>query len=187
MVEQSSPTILQRSASPIDDVERPGLTLSMERRLGLGKLLIFGNGGDATFARLVGSPSPEAGRQIDTQGLTFSWMGPGEWLISGSEQDVVERLTQLDQTGGDDTLTVNLTDARTSFLLGGPDARIALAAHCPLDLCSNAFPVGAVARSLLGQTSIFIARLSDPPDGARFRIVVDQTMGPYAARLLAKP
>jgi hypothetical protein len=31
---------------------------------------------------------------------------------------------------------------------------------------------------------MFVARLADPADEPRFRVVVDQTMGPYAARLL---
>jgi hypothetical protein len=65
---------------------------------------------------------------------------------------------------------------------GGRDA---LAAHCPLDLRGRSFPVGAVARSLLGEAGIFIAREADVAGETLFRLIVDQTMAHYAVRLLA--
>src|SRR6185437_4767313 len=93
-------------------------------------------------------------------------------------------MDRLNADGGDSVLAVDLTHGRTAFLLSGANARAALNTHSPLDLRAESFPVGATARTLLGDTGMFIARLPDVPGGPSFQVIVDQTMAPYAARLL---
>jgi len=177
-------TVLEREPCVVADFGRPGLRFHVERTQGFGKLLLSGGAAEARFAELVGAPAPAVGQQIEAAGLSYAWLAPAEWLISGAESAVSDQLARLDSCAGDEALLVNLTHARAAFLLAGRDARDALSAHCPLDLRPANFPVGAVARSLLGETGLFLARLQDLADGAHFRILVDQTVAAYAARLL---
>ena len=187
MAELDSTMVLTRAGSRISPLTRPGFALRIEPDLGIGKLLVLGAQPAVVFRRIVGHDAPAAGRQIHDQGVNFAWLSPSEWLLTGNEHEMAARLARIDQRGGDDALVVDLSQARTSFVLDGPQVRDVLASLCPLDLWSEAFPVGSVARSLLGDTSMFIARLADLAGGPRFRVVVDQTMEAYAARLLAGP
>jgi sarcosine oxidase subunit gamma len=178
---------LSRTLSNTPALVRPGFRLRVEHGLAIGKLQIFGADPEAKFRHVLGLDAPAAGKQIERLGCAFAWLSPSEWLLTGPEFEVVAWLAQIDARGGDDVLAVDLTHARAALLLDGKDARDVLASVCPLDLWSQAFAVHAVARSLLGDTGMFIARLADLTDGPRFRLIVDQTMEAYAVRLLAGP
>ncbi len=178
--------MLERAGPAVADIARPGLSARIEAGLGIAKLRIFGSDFDARFKGVVGFVPPKMREQADKKGLTFAWMAPGEWLVTGAEADVVAWVARITAQGADDVLAIDISHARVSFLLEGADARTAVAAHSPLDLWPDVFPVGAVARSLFGDTGMFIARLADANDAPRFRIIVDQTMAPYAGRLLAR-
>jgi sarcosine oxidase subunit gamma len=130
---------------------------------------------------------PSATRQITVAETSFAWLSPNEWLLCGPEAAVLTWLARIDQQGCDDALALDLSHARGALRLGGPEARDALAAVCPLDLWSESFAVDTVARSLLGETGMFIVRLADVNGSPQFRIIVDQTMLAYAARMLADP
>jgi sarcosine oxidase, subunit gamma len=178
---------LTRAGPGVSPLTRPGFALRTEPDLGIGKLQVLGADPAAVFRRIVGHDAPAAGRQIHEQGVNFAWLSPSEWMLTGNELEIRARLATIDQRGGDEALVVDLSHARTSFVLDGAHVRDVLAALCPLDLWSQAFPVGSVARSVLGDAGMFIARLADLAGGPRFRVVVDQTMEAYAARLLAGP
>ncbi|MES2057152.1 MAG: sarcosine oxidase subunit gamma family protein [Pseudomonadota bacterium] len=187
MAEPDSSVELHRLLPSGSGMARPGLALRFERELGIGKIQIFGTAPDARFRRIAGAAAPHACGQTEQGGLTIAWLAPGEWLLTGPEPQVIARLEQIDEHEDDEVLAIDLTHARSSFLISGTDARDTLAAHCPLDLWSGTFPVHAVARSLLGDASMFIARLTDVADGPQFRIIIDQTMEDHVARMLAGP
>lgn len=179
--------MLRRAPSTVVAIARADLSLEVEQGLGIAKLRCFhGIDHDAAFHAVTGAAAPKPLGRTDVGDLAFSWLAPGEWLITGAETAVEAWVHQAQELGGVDILAVDFTHARQSFLLGGPSSRTALAAHCPLDLGDAGFPIGTVARSLLGDTIMFIARLGDDDAGPRFRIIVDQTMAAYAARLLAR-
>jgi sarcosine oxidase subunit gamma len=161
-------------------------TAKIEHDLGIAKLQLLGRKqADDLLVQLVGGPAPDVGRQRESDGLTIAWLAPGEWLLLGREPIVASHARALALTGGNDALVVDLTHARTAFLLSGTAVRAVLAAHCPLDLWPDSFPENAAARSLLGDAGMFISRLTDGRDGRpTFRIILDQTMAPYAARML---
>jgi sarcosine oxidase subunit gamma len=96
-------------------------------------------------------------------------------------------LCRAHEFAGDLGLGVDLTHARASFLLTGADARDRLASTTPLNVADAAFGEGSVARTPLGETTMFLARLADRDASPRFRIIVDQTMACYAARMLTAP
>ena len=176
---------LQRAAPIAVGFEREGLILQVEQQIGIAKLRIYGNEPNGRFQRIVGHTPPRMREQAKRMNLSFAWLAPGEWLATGPEAEIAALVVRAEAKGGDEALTTDFTHARTAFLLSGSNARGALAAHCPLDLWPDIFPVNAVARSLLGDTGMFIARLADESDGPHFRIIVDQTMAAYAARMLA--
>jgi sarcosine oxidase subunit gamma len=178
---------LTRAESGVAPLARTGFSLRAETDLGIGKLQVLGTEPAAVFRQVVGCDAPASGRQIHEQGVNFAWLSPNEWLVTGDEVEIRMWIARLAQRGGDDVLAVDLSHARTSLVLDGPGVRDVLASLCPLDLWSEVFPVGAVARSLLGDTGMFLARLADLAEGPRFRVVVDQTMSAHAARLLAGP
>ncbi|WP_447764488.1 sarcosine oxidase subunit gamma family protein [Sphingopyxis panaciterrae] len=183
---ESNPAIMLRRAAPdVADIVRPGLSFRIEPELGIAKLRIFGEA-EARFRDVAGTAPPRACTQVDDRGLTFAWLAPGEWLVIGAEAAVAAWVAEATGSGADDLLAIDFSHARAAFLLEGANARAALAAHCPLDLWPDAFPVGAVARSLLGDAGFFIARLADAEGAPRFRIIVDQTMTAYAGRLFAR-
>lgn len=186
MVDPAATTVLQRAAPAVAETVRPGLSFRIEQGLGVAKLRMYGADTDARFQAVTGIAAPRACTQIEEQGLAFAWLAPGEWLATGPEAAVAAWVERTMALGADDLLAIDFSHARTIFVLEGADARAALAAHCPLDLWSEAFPVNAVARSLLGDTGMFIARLADAGDDARFRIIVDQTMAGYLGRLFAR-
>ena len=185
MADSHVTTSLRRTAPIAPNVDRPGLSLHVELGLGVAKLRIYGPDADARFSAILGIAPPSAREQADASGLTIAWLAPGEWMATGPEAEVADWVARLDNAGDEDALAIDFTHARTAFVLAGTAARAAIASHCPLDLWPDVFPVSAVARSLLGDTGMFIARLADNEDGPRFRIIVDQTMAAYAARMLA--
>jgi sarcosine oxidase subunit gamma len=186
MAEHDQQIALQRRP-PIAEIVRPDLMLTMENAIGIAKLQLLEDRMDHDVAHVVGIPAPSTGTQVEADGLTVAWLAPGEWLLLGAEDLVAARLPEIDARSGGTALIVDVTHARVSFLLTGANARGALAAHCPLDFWPAAFPVNTVARTLLGDTGMFIARLKDTADGPCFRVIVDQTMGTYAARMIAGP
>lgn len=176
---------LLRADPPVEDFTRPGLSLRVERDLGIAKLRVMLNTGDDAFQRIVGFAPPRPCTQIEPNELTFAWMSPDEWLVTGPEAKVDAWLTGLSATVDADALAVDLTHASVSMELTGHSVCAALSAHCPLDLWPDTVPVGSVARTALGETRMFIARLEDRKSHPRFRIIIDQTMAPYVRRLFA--
>lgn len=185
MADIQAATSLRRAEPEDREVTRPGLRIHIERDLGVAKLRIYGSEADARFSTIADTAPPSPREQIVTTGLTLAWLAPGEWMATGPELQIAEWVLRIAVAGDEDALAVDITHARTAFVVAGAEARSAIAAHCPLDLCPELFGVNSVARSLLGETGMFIARLTDGEDGARFRIIVDQTMAAYAARMLA--
>lgn len=186
MAESNPAIMLHRAAPSVADIVRPGLSFRVEPDLGIAKLRIFGREADTRFRDVAGITPPRALTQVEDRALTFAWLAPGEWLVTGPETAVAAWVEDAMAPGADDLLAIDFTHARTAFLLEGEKARAALAAHCPLDLWPDAFPVSAAARSLLGDTGLFIARLADADGAPRFRVIVDQTMAAYAGRLFAR-
>jgi len=178
---------LSRTPPSAFSLVKPGVDVMAEQGLGIGKVQVLGADPDAIFCRHVGCEPPPARTQIAHGGLLIAWLSPNEWLLTGPEREVADSLARIGGRGADEVFAVDLTHGRASFLVDGTDACDVLASLCPLDFWSAAFPVHAVARSLLGDVGMFVARLPDVSDAPRFRVVVDQTMAAYAARMIAGP
>ncbi|MGH6613355.1 sarcosine oxidase subunit gamma [Sphingomonas sp.] len=182
------PTLLDRRAPNSAGIARAGMTFDLDPFYGVVRVQL--RGADQPLADVLGVALPPPGRGVAdaSQTVGICWTSPGEWTLLGEEtavSELVERLRR--ECAGVAALITDLGHARAAFRLSGAGARDALAAHCPLDFSDDVFPVTAVANSLLGEASLLLGRRADEAGAPSYRIVVDQTMAGYAARLFAGP
>ncbi|WP_129793945.1 sarcosine oxidase subunit gamma [Sphingosinicella sp. CPCC 101087] len=164
--------------------EGAGVRLAVEPRLGIAKLQVLGSDPDFWFEEALGIAAPAPLREIEPEPVACAWLAPGEWLVTGPEEDVERVRQRCDNVAGNLGLMVDITHARAAFELSGVGARNVLAAHCPLDLSDKEMPVGAAKRSTFSDTGVFISRRPDRDGAPCFRLIFDQTMAAYAERLL---
>jgi sarcosine oxidase subunit gamma len=109
------------------------------------------------------------------------WLGPDEWLLISPEHSLDETTSAL--TNALVQLPHSLVDVshrQIALELSGPRAERLLAAGCPLDLESSAFPVGMCTRTVLGKTEIVLWRTATEA----FRIEVWRSFAPYLSDFL---
>jgi sarcosine oxidase subunit gamma len=176
--------LVQRSG--LEGFVRAALALVPEPGLGILRVQLRGQDGAELLARALGAPVPSPRTQSKVSDATLAWYAPGEWLLIGAEASMSTLRDALEQSLSEAVVLVtDLSHAAASFRLTGSGAVDALAGNCPLDLRDRAFPADSVARSCLGDTGLFIARLADVDGAPAFRLIVDQTMSAYAVRMLA--
>tara|TARA_A100001037_G_scaffold89924_1_gene81476 strand:- start:308 stop:925 length:618 start_codon:yes stop_codon:yes gene_type:complete len=92
------------------------------------------------------------------------WLGPDEWLItapSSQEQALFKALSEAAEAHH--VAITDVSDARTVFLLSGPNARDVLEKGCGLDLHPRAFQTGCCAQTRLARTGVLLHQTSDEP------------------------
>lgn len=83
-----------------------------------------------------------------------AWMSPDELLFICDYDQAENRRAELSKTLKDQHhLAVNLSDARAMFRLTGPNAREVLAKGAPVDLSPDAFKIGDLRRTHIGQVA----------------------------------
>ncbi|WEK01212.1 MAG: sarcosine oxidase subunit gamma family protein [Candidatus Sphingomonas phytovorans] len=178
-------TLLARAAPVATGIRAHGFVLDFEPFLGVAKLHLLGDDAIRRITLVLGAPLPPACRETAIGTVSCAWLGPAEWMLTGREAHIAPLVERCREAAGDEGLIVDLTHGRASFVLYGRGARDALSTHCPLDLSDEAMPVSSTARSLLGDAPLFVVRLDDRQDHPAFRLILDQTMAPYALRLFA--
>lgn len=175
---------LARAAVDDASVEGKGVRLAAEPRLGIAKLQILAAEPDVWFEKALGIAPPPVLEEIEPGPVAIAWLAPGEWLVTGAEADVERVRTRCAEAAGNLGLMIDITHARATFELSGAKAASVLATHCPLDFAENTMPVGSARRSTFSDTGFFISRRPDRDGQPCFRLIFDQTMAGYAARLL---
>ena len=115
------------------------LTSLAPRGLGLSKALKAAHGVDV----------PAPGQMSAANGVRCLWFSATHFLLVGSAPDAT--LTKA-------AALTDQSDAWVRVLIEGPRAAEMLAYLTPLDLRDGAFPVGSVARSLIGHMNAAIVR-----------------------------
>ena len=184
--QDGSAPLVRRGPSGLAGFNEAGAALTLEDRLGIGKVQFLRGTTAAYFSDMFGRPAPADRQSLALDTVEVSWLAPDEWLLTGDEAEVLA-MTGRAAMFGDSCLAINLSHARRAFRLSGAGARNRLAAVTPLDVTDAAMKVGHVARAPLSDTGMFIARLPDSEGQPVFRIVVDQTMAAYAIRMLRGP
>ena len=168
-------------ASIVPGFGRPGVALVAEPDRVLVKVQLFAGESETALADALDCALPSPRTMVTAGDVDVAWLAPGEWLVSGRQVDLIEGALAQQVA-----LVTDLTHALAAYRIAGEGAEDALAAHCPLDLDRAAFPVGAAARSLIGDAGLFVARLADAQDASVFRLIVDQTMAAYLVRMLSR-
>jgi sarcosine oxidase subunit gamma len=111
---------------------------------------------------------------------TVIWLGPDEWLVTGTSltgSELEERLR--DAVGPLGGAAVDVSGQRTTLRLRGRRSRDVLAKGIALDLHPKAFGGGAAAQTRLGQAGVVL--LAADGGGADYRILVRSSFARYLA------
>ncbi|MET3599059.1 sarcosine oxidase subunit gamma [Martelella mangrovi] len=105
------------------------------------------------------------------------WLGPDEWLvIDENDGDLMQRLRGVEVLHS----AVDVSHRNIAVMVDGPGAAEVLNAACPMDLRLDKFPVGKVARTVLGKAEIVLFRQAE----TAFRLECWRSFAPYVFGLL---
>lgn len=95
---------------------------------------------------------PQAGEACIDGDRGLAWMSPDELLVLCPYGEVKPLLGKMHEVlGKTHALAVDVSDARASFRVTGPEAREVLAKLCPVDLSPAAFTRGMFRRTRMAQ------------------------------------
>ncbi|WP_420145120.1 hypothetical protein [Sphingobium sp.] len=153
----------------------PGL--AVEGDAGFIKIRLLNAQAIGAVADAIGLPSPPPLRESRNGPVALATIGPAEWLLSCPLLALPDMIATIGRAlEGEVALVLDVSPGRVACLMQG-DAAERLCALSPVDLSDRAFPVAAVARTIVEDISTMIVRLENG-----FRAVVDQSR---AARFLA--
>lgn len=132
----------------------------------------------------LGLAVPEAGCRAAAQGESAAlWLGPDEWLLLSGERRADETAAALRVALAELAHSlVDVSHRQVALEVSGPDAPALLASGCPLDLETQAFPVGMCTRTLLGKAEIVLWRTA----AQDFRLEIWRSFAPYVSAFLAE-
>jgi sarcosine oxidase subunit gamma len=123
---------------------------------------------------------PETACRAMTAGARAAlWLGPDEWLLIAPDGDDIAGPIAAALSGLSHAL-VDVGHRNVGLEIVGTEAATVLAAGCPLDLDTDAFPVGMCTRTVLGKAEIVLWRTA--PD--IFRIEMWRSFAAYVWQFL---
>lgn len=106
---------------------------------------------------------PEPGRWCGDDRLAFFWCGHEQWFVDADCNVFPGLAAQLTSSLEDQCAITDQGHAWTSLSVHGEHARAVLERLCPVDLHSDAFGPGSVARTMMEHVRTQIALLDDAP------------------------
>ena len=137
--------------------------------------------GTTAVASLLGVELPTTPSTFTKSGnTTVIWLGPDEWLVTGTALTGPELEARLRETltshGG---TAVDVSGQRTTLRLRGSHSRDVLGKGTPIDLHPSVFGGGATAQTALGRTGVIL--LAVDGSDADYRILVRSSFARYLA------
>jgi sarcosine oxidase, subunit gamma len=137
--------------------------------------------GAAAAAEVLGVELPAAAstyaKNADT---TVIWLGPDEWLVTGTAVAGPELEARLrDAVAPHGGVAVDVSGQRTTLRLRASASREVLGKGCALDLHPRAFGEGAAAQTILGQAGVIL--LAVDGSGSDYRILIRSSFARYLA------
>ncbi len=137
--------------------------------------------GAPAVASLLGVELPSSPSTYTKSGdTTVIWLGPDEWLVTGTELTAPELEARLREAisshGG---AAVDVSGQRTTLRLRGSHSRDVLGKGCAIDLHPTIFGGGAAAQTTLGKTGVVLLALDT--GGTDYRILVRSSFARYLA------
>jgi sarcosine oxidase subunit gamma len=140
--------------------------------------------GAGAAAELLGVELPAAASTyVKNADTTVIWLGPDEWLVTGTAlagPELEERLREAVASHGG--AAVDVSGQRTTLRLRGSHSRDVLAKGCALDLHPPAFGEGTAAQTMVGQAGVIL--LAVDGTGSDYRILVRFSFARYLADCL---
>ena len=134
----------------------------------------------AMLADLVKLALPGDNRFTGDAQTNLRAIGPGTLLIADAAGAVPEPAALRTALRGFATV-VDLSHARTAFLLAGPAAVQTIAKFCSIDIAGGAFPAGSATNTRLGHIGMTLTHLDDVPT---FEILVYRGYAEHAFEVL---
>jgi sarcosine oxidase, subunit gamma len=137
--------------------------------------------GAAAAAELLGVTLPTtASTYAKSADTTVIWLGPDEWLVTGTASTGPELEAQLREVltphGG---AAVDVSGQRTTLRLCGSHSGELLAKGCALDLHPRVFGAGAAVETMLARAGVIL--LAVDGSGGDYRILVRSAFARYLA------
>ena len=153
----------------------------------VGMVTLRGDLGSEVFQRTVGEVAgvflPEQGRIAEDGDRGLAWMSPDELLLilpHAEAAGVAERLSEA--MSGEHFMAVEVSDARAVIAVEGAGLREVLAKLSPVDMHPDAFPVGRMRRTHLGEVAAAFWLSSED----RATVICFRSVADYAFGLLAQ-
>ena len=149
---------MSNAVSAVKDASYKGLINVQDAGL-QGMITLRGDLGSDTLAKAVkaavGVAMPEVGKINTGKKGSAAWMSPDELflLVDYATADTVVAKLEKAMTGTH-VLAVNVSDARAVFNLEGVGIRDVLAKGSPANMSADAFAVGDLRRTRLGQLPV---------------------------------
>jgi heterotetrameric sarcosine oxidase gamma subunit len=136
----------------------------------------------AAIENVIGQPLPVIPNTLTTGSHHVFWLGPDEWLIVTTADDVAELVARLSEATSSMHAAVNdISGGQVALSLKGHNTRELLAKGCTLDLHAAVFSAGRCAQTGLAKANILLACLDDTQT---FIIVVRRSFSDYLCRWL---
>ncbi|MBX3598004.1 MAG: sarcosine oxidase subunit gamma [Rhizobiaceae bacterium] len=134
----------------------------------------------SALSRALGLQLPSKPKSSTTKGeRTALWLGPDEWLIidEAGKSPVADcaKVKELHSA-------VDISHRNVAFSVTGSGCEATLNAGCPQDLSSDAFPIGAASRTVLGKVEIVLLRTG----AVSFRVECWRSFSDYVFEFLAE-
>ena len=138
----------------------------------------------AAVGRSLDIAIPETPCRALTRGARAAlWLGPDEWLLLAPEAEGGALAAALGAAlRGLPYSLVDVSHRQGALRLAGGHAVMLLAAGCPLDLDTAAFPVGMCTRTMLAKAEVVLWRTADE----EFRLEVWRSFMAYVSQFLAE-
>ena len=131
----------------------------------------------AAAGRAFGVPLPEtACRAAVARDRAALWLGPDEWLLFAAPDDAeaIARQIAAGLAGMHHSL-IDVSHRSCGFTVKGVHAATLMSHGCPLDLSSNAFPIGMCTRTLFEKSEIILWRV----DEHTYHVEIERSFAPY--------
>lgn len=131
----------------------------------------------------LGVALPVAANSIEGTERRAYWLGPDEWLLETTGDDIAEcRAALEDGLLGCHSAINDLSGALVTYRVRGRRSRKLLAKGCTLDLHPDVFKAGTCAQTGLAKANVILS-LSDDGDG--FDIIVRRSFADYVWQWLS--
>ena len=136
--------------------------------------------GATAAAELLGIELPTtASSYAKSTDTTVIWLGPDEWLVTGTTLAGPELEARLREAVAPHGSAVDVSGQRTMLRLSGSHSRDVLGKGCALDLHPSVFGGGTAAETRLGQAGVILLALN--ATGDEYRILVRSSFARYLA------